>query len=123
MLCFLHEPGPPPCSHYWVVWRRFQALQMLVTAKSIKAPRRRECTNRRSLDSFELRSLVRFQGPVDDLKIDSSQWREMSDKESFAIAFATVLVCLSAALAGNTSKARSFACSVAILSLWLCVRK
>ncbi|KAK0451155.1 uncharacterized protein EV420DRAFT_1482565 [Desarmillaria tabescens] len=68
---------------------------------------------------------VRLQGSVDDLKaVTAGEWlREMSDEESFAVAFATLLVYLSAALAGNASKVGSLLiaglllCSVALLGL------
>ncbi len=68
---------------------------------------------------------VRLQGSVDDLKaVTAGQWlRDMSDRESFAVAFATLLVYLSAALAGNASEVGSLLiaglllCSVALLGL------
>ncbi|KAK0200600.1 hypothetical protein DFS33DRAFT_169848 [Desarmillaria ectypa] len=68
---------------------------------------------------------VRLQGSVDDLKaVTVGQWLgEMSDKESFAVAFATLLVYLSAAVAGNASKVGSLLiaglllCSVGLLGL------
>ncbi|KAK0184783.1 hypothetical protein F5146DRAFT_1105935 [Armillaria mellea] len=56
--------------------------------------------------------------------VTAGQWlRDMSDKESFAVAFATLLVYLSAALAGNASEVGSLLiaglllCSVAPLGL------
>ncbi|PBK87611.1 hypothetical protein ARMGADRAFT_447475 [Armillaria gallica] len=67
ILCFLHETGPSPCSHYWMVWRRFQALQIFVTAKSI------------NVSPFSGERMERRRGrgyyQTDDLLILSSQGR------------------------------------------------
>ncbi len=68
---------------------------------------------------------VRLRGLVDDIKaVTAGQWlRDMSDEESFAVAFATLLVYVSAAVAGNASKMGSLLiaclllCSVALLGL------
>lgn len=68
---------------------------------------------------------VRLQGSVDDLKaVTAGQWlRELSVYENFATAFATLLVYVSAALAGNASKIGSLLiaclllCSVALLGV------
>jgi hypothetical protein len=49
---------------------------------------------------------IRIKGLVDDLKIvTSGQWlRSITSREGFAVAFATLLVYATAALAGNASK-------------------
>ncbi|KAK0430025.1 hypothetical protein EV421DRAFT_2025422 [Armillaria borealis] len=68
---------------------------------------------------------VRLQGSVDDLKaVTAGQWlRELSVYESYTTAFATLLVYVSAALAGNASKVGSLLiaclllCSVALLGV------
>ncbi len=61
---------------------------------------------------------VRLQGSVADLKtVTAGQWlREMSAIESFAAAFATLLVYLSAALAGNASEVGSLLIAGLLLS-------
>ncbi|KAK0430942.1 hypothetical protein EV421DRAFT_1893448 [Armillaria borealis] len=69
---------------------------------------------------------VRLQGSVDDLKaVTAGQWlRELSVYESYTTAFATLLVYVSAALAGNASKVGSLLvtclllCSVALLGMY-----
>ncbi len=68
---------------------------------------------------------MRLQGSVVDFKTATAgQWlREMSAEESFAAAFATLLVYSSAALAGNAAEVGSLLiaglllCSVALLGL------
>ncbi|PBK68180.1 hypothetical protein ARMSODRAFT_1040429 [Armillaria solidipes] len=68
---------------------------------------------------------VRLQGSVDDLKVvTAGQWlRELSVYESYTTAFVTLLVYVSAALAGNASKVGSLLiaclllCSVALLGV------
>ncbi|KAG7443745.1 uncharacterized protein BT62DRAFT_981914 [Guyanagaster necrorhizus] len=118
-------------------WWAFGVLWMLVIARSINVV----VVKQRSVKGWkgakersEIGDLlillsqdrwVRLKGSVDDLKaVTAGQWlQEMSDMESFAVAFATLLVYMCAALAGNASRVGSLLiaclllCSVALLGL------
>ncbi|KAF8242744.1 hypothetical protein K440DRAFT_503927, partial [Wilcoxina mikolae CBS 423.85] len=61
---------------------------------------------------------VRIRGPVDDLKaVTSGQWlRDTTPIEDFAIAFATLVVYVTAALAANSSKVGSLIILILLLS-------